>query len=208
MCLERIAATVPFRHFQLPQLCCLLFYFASSPKHPPIWLKVINWRYVWFIGTKIGNRNAPIYLCIFLQAAERSIRFYHGLNKKTDIKLIQEEIERLKNQISNNSKFEDLSSEKSSGNVFEWKNVITNPGRKALIIGIVLALLNHISGNFALINYAGTIFKESGSVFGTNESAIIVAIILCLSTILSPLFINRLGRRVCFNCKPENSTRE
>lgn len=131
-----------------------------------------------------------------LEAADRSIRFYHGLNKKTDIKLIQEEIERLKSQISSDSKFADFSKEKSADHAFEWKNVITNPGRKALIIGIVLALLNHISGNFALINYAGTIFKESGSVLEANESAIIVAMILCLSTFLSPLFISRLGRRV------------
>lgn len=81
------------------------------------------------------------------------------MNKKTDVKLIQEEIERLKNQIGNYSKFDDWSSDKPAGKMVEWKNIITNPGRKALIIGVVLALLNHVSGNFSLINYAGTIFK-------------------------------------------------
>lgn len=118
------------------------------------------------------------------------------MNKKSDTKLIQEEIERLKNQIGKFSKFDDGSSEKMADNSFKWKNLISNPGRKALIIGVVLALLNHISGNFALINYAGTIFKESGSIISENESALVVAVILCFTTLISPLFINRFGRRV------------
>lgn len=112
--------------------------------------------------------------------------------------MIQDEIERFENQIGDHSKVNDCSSEKMPGNTLKWQNLSSNPGRKALIIGVVLALLNHISGNFALINYAGTIFKESGSIISENESALVVGAILCFSTLVSPLFINRLGRRVSF----------
>lgn len=53
------------------------------------------------------------------------------------------------------------------------RDLITNPGRKAMVIGIVLAALNHITGSYALLSYTATIFKESGSLITPNESALV-----------------------------------
>lgn len=135
---------------------------------------------------------------LFLQEAEKSIQFYHNLNEITDIELIEEKIIQLKIQIGSSAKIDDRSAEsvKSVGKLVKWKDLILNPGRRALIIGIVLALLNHISGNFALINYAATIFKEAGSIISENESAMIIGIILCIGTFLSPFYMDTVSRKV------------
>ena len=99
---------------------------------------------------------------------------------------MEAEIDRLMRQIGDVN---------SSKNLVKWSDLIRNPGKKALIIGIVLGVLNHFSGNYALISYTATIFQESGSVMSPNESALIVAIIQCFSSCLVPILVERCGRK-------------
>lgn len=75
-------------------------------------------------------------------------------------------------------------------------DLLRNPGRKAIIIGIVLAALNHITGSYALISYTATIFKESGSMISPNESALVVGVIQLIGTFVVPVLIERSGRKV------------
>lgn len=78
----------------------------------------------------------------------------------------------------------------------EWSEVLRNPGRKALVIGVFLAALENFSGSFALLNYTATIFDESGSVMSSNESALFVSIIQFVGAIIMPFLVDRTGRKV------------
>lgn len=106
--------------------------------------------------------------------------------------LIDLEIEKLKRQIESTNatgkttKCSDLA-----------KSLTRNPGKKAMTIGIILAVLNHFSGNFALVSYTANIFQEAGSVLSPNLSALIVAVIQFFASCLVPVFVERTGRKVC-----------
>lgn len=55
--------------------------------------------------------------------------------------------------------------------------------------------VNQFSGTFALVNYAATIFKESGSNFDPNLSAITLACLQICGTYCTSLIIDRVGRK-------------
>lgn len=73
-----------------------------------------------------------------------------------------------------------------------------NPGRKALTIGVVLALANHFSGSFAIITYAAEIFQATGSIFTENQSALIIAAIQLCGTCSLPFLVERVGRKAMY----------
>lgn len=76
-------------------------------------------------------------VCSLSQEAEKSIRFYQNMQKNQDYELLQLEINKLK------SAFDNSKSEKPNDvNSFKWSELTSNPGRKAMIIGIVLMVLN------------------------------------------------------------------
>lgn len=80
----------------------------------------------------------------------------------------------------------------------KFTDLTTNPGRKALIIGIVLALANHFSGSFAIITYAAEIFQATGSIFTENQSALVIAAIQLCGTCTLPFLVERIGRKALF----------
>lgn len=87
-----------------------------------------------------------------------------------DQKYVDIEIERMRSTLQSTEK-------KHTSQGFKWSDFAVNPGRKALIIGIVLAALNHITGSYALLNYTSLIFEASGSIMSANESSLIVGVI-------------------------------
>lgn len=107
-----------------------------------------------------------------------------------DRRLIDMEIERLRSTLTNTEQIN--SSERS----FKWSDFLTNPGRKALIIGVVLAALNNISGSYALLSYTAKIFEASGSVVSPNESALVVGVIQLIGTFIVPVITDKMGRKV------------
>lgn len=76
------------------------------------------------------------------------------------------------------------------------KLLARNPGKKAMIVGIVLAILTHFSGNFVFMDYTASIFRSVGSLFAPNQSALIVASIQFVGTCTVPFLIDRAGRKV------------
>lgn len=56
--------------------------------------------------------------------------------------------------------------------------------------------LNESCGCFTMINYTATIFKYSGSIIAPKLSAIIVAAIQLVGTLVSTQLVDRLGRKV------------
>lgn len=64
-------------------------------------------------------------------------------------------------------------SEKCDDNELKWSDLATNPGKKAMIIGIVLAALNQLCGCFAMLQ----VFFSVDFFF--TENAIITEIKIC-----------------------------
>lgn len=86
----------------------------------------------------------------------------------------------------------------STGQRIKLSDLTTNPGRKVMIIGVVLALANHFSGSFAIITYAAEIFQSTGSIFSENESALIIAAIQLCGTCTLPFLVERIGRKALY----------
>lgn len=78
----------------------------------------------------------------------------------------------------------------------QWSDLLYNPGRKAMIIGIFLGALNHLSGSFALISYSANIFEAAGSALSSNESALVIGIIQFIGTTMVPFLVEHTGRKV------------
>lgn len=57
-------------------------------------------------------------------------------------------------------------------------------------------LVNGFSGAFTLINYAATVFRESGSDIDPNTSAIAVGALQICGTLCTIALIDRLGRKI------------
>lgn len=106
-------------------------------------------------------------------------------------KIIDAEVDRLRQQIGDQS-----DSTKKSLKWSELMRLVSrNPGKKALIISIVLSMLTHFSGNFVLITYTANIFNMAGSVLHPNESALIVAGVQFVATCMVTVLIERAGRK-------------
>lgn len=103
--------------------------------------------------------------------------------------MVKAEIEKLENLIGTKTN-------ESSKRSWKWADLTINPGRKALTIGIVLAVLGHISGSFAIINYTATIFKHSGSILSANESALVIGIVQLVGVVVMMPLVERVGRKV------------
>lgn len=104
--------------------------------------------------------------------------------------MVEEKIAELRKQIVNSIE------KRTIGSAGKWSDFRKNPGRKALIIGVALASLVQMSGAYAIMAYAGTIFQGSGSIMSTNGSALFVAVVQFVGTSLLPLLVERLGRKV------------
>lgn len=81
-------------------------------------------------------------------------------------------------------------------NAFSWSDLITNPGRKAFMIGMGLAMLSTFCGVSALICYTSTVFQEAGSTMSPNMSSIIVGTIQLFGSFITINLVDRAGRRV------------
>lgn len=102
-----------------------------------------------------------------LQEAEKSIRFYQSLTGKDgDFERLQSEINKLKSTIGNTKL------ENHNGNPLKWSvvEITSEPDRKAMKIGLVLAAINQLCGCFAMLQYTANIFKEAGSSMSPNIS--------------------------------------
>lgn len=81
-------------------------------------------------------------------------------------------------------------------NVFKWCDLVHGRGRKAMMIGIVLASIQQLCGCFAMLQYTVSIFEQSGSAMSPNMSAIVVAAIQVLGSYFATFLVDRAGRKV------------
>lgn len=91
-----------------------------------------------------------------------------------------------------------VTEEKTNENTFKWSDLTVAPGKKAMLIGLVLALLNQFCGCFAMLNYTAKIFEDAGSSMSPNTAAIVVGIIQIIGSYMPTLLVDRAGRKVNF----------
>ncbi len=75
-------------------------------------------------------------------------------------------------------------------------SIDTPVARKAILLGVALLALKQFTGSTAMVNYAGEIFKVSGSNVDPNLSAIIIGVIQVIATFTPTLLVDRAGRKV------------
>lgn len=85
---------------------------------------------------------------------------------------------------------------KDNQNSFKWSDLMSRPGKKAMIIGIVLVSLNQFSGCFAMLNYSATIFKEAESTLSPNVAAIVISVIQLFGACAALFLVDKAGRKV------------
>lgn len=84
-----------------------------------------------------------------------------------------------------------------------WRELLTSPVRKLLLIGIALAVLQQGSGINILFNYAQEVYHSAG--YGLNDilfNIVITGAINLLFTLVAMLMVDRVGRRrlMIFGC--------
>lgn len=126
---------------------------------------------------------------MILKEAEKSIRFYRNINDGMDNDLVQDELNRLKTAVGNLSGVVKKSS-------LKWSDITTGIGRKAMTIGIVLALLARCSGLMVLLTYTANIFKDAGSNLSPNMATIVVGVIQLIGSYAATFLVDRAGRKV------------
>lgn len=149
----------------------------------------------WRIMLGVEFIPAILYL-IALFFVPKSIRWLIMNNKVSDAKKVIKSISTNTN-IDNEIKEIQLSiSSESNENKFNFK-VLFNPiFNKILIIGIVIAILQQITGINSVFFYAPMIFEQTG--IGTNASfsqAILIGVINIIFTVLAISLIDKIGRR-------------
>ncbi|CAO1407792.1 unnamed protein product [Diamesa hyperborea] len=122
--------------------------------------------------------------------AEKSLKFLRGCKSSAETpEFVKNELLELSKKISENSN-------ENESSVLEKLKSSTN--KKALKIGVVLVLVNQLSGCFALINYTAEIFMESGSSLSPNMSAIVVGIIQLAGSCISTVVVDRVSRKILY----------
>jgi len=84
-----------------------------------------------------------------------------------------------------------------------WRELISFPGRRLLLIGAALAVLQQGSGINILFNYAEEVYRSAG--YGVNDilfNIVITGTTNLLFTLVAMLLVDRLGRRrlMIFGC--------
>lgn len=69
---------------------------------------------------------------------------------------------------------------------------------KALTITMALVAFQQLSGIGAVLSYAESIFEDAGSSLPTEISAIIIGAVQFVASFTTPLFVDRLGRKILF----------
>lgn len=127
-----------------------------------------------------------------LQEAEKAICFYRNIEwqSKEEFGLLKGEMDKLKSSTNTSTNGKD------PVETVTWREFTTPIARKAIFIGVTLLALKQFSGLYAMLNYAGHIFKESGSFIDPNLCSIIIGVIQLIGTYVPTLLVDRAGRKV------------
>ncbi|XP_050357619.1 facilitated trehalose transporter Tret1-like isoform X1 [Nymphalis io] len=84
----------------------------------------------------------------------------------------------------------------NSTNKKDWIELVTlRSNRRALLIVVVINILQHGSGIFAVISFSGSIFEMSGSSIGSDISMLIIGFFQLIGSTTAPFFVEKNGRK-------------
>lgn len=147
---------------------------------------------IFFLGS-ILLPDTPRFLLLRgnREAAEKSLRFYAGCTSRaadsTDQRFAAEWT-KLETFVSHQQSITDTK--------VHFSDFCTPEAIRGMLIGSALMVLNIMSGALLLLNYASTIFSQSGSDMDPNTSAIIMITVQLAGTYVATFLIDRVGRRV------------
>ncbi|KAG4077354.1 hypothetical protein HA402_009755 [Bradysia odoriphaga] len=146
-----------------------------------------------FFGLFSFFPETPIFLMRQnkIDETEKSLQFYRNVRIEKS-NYIKNEIQKLKNAVRGND------TEETTDRSLKLSDFTMKPGRNALIIAAVLALLNQLSGITTMISYTATIFAAAGSTVSPNTSAMIVGILQLIGTLAVTQLVDRFGRRFLY----------
>ncbi|XP_001602903.1 facilitated trehalose transporter Tret1 isoform X1 [Nasonia vitripennis] len=165
----------------------ILLAFATGPFMPYKAFGVFSMAFpLVFMLTFYFMPETPVYLVRKrrIDEAGRSLMFLKGNNKV----LVDQELSRLQTQITDSEhpdakvRFLDLFRDRATF--------------KGMIIAFGLLGGQQLCGIFAMISYAETIFKMSGSSLSPDHAAIIIGAIQVFGSYLSTVLMERAGRRL------------
>ena len=146
-----------------------------------------GWRYMFLAGTipAVGLLIGMIFL-------PESPRFIYGKGKIEQAFLILQQIHG-KNSLHELNDIQKNSTQQAGS----WKMLFDPFIRKALVIGVGLAVIQQITGINTIIYYAPTIFNMAGYIGPTNAILATsgVGLVFVLSTIVALPLLDTLGRR-------------
>lgn len=145
---------------------------------------------VLFVVLFIGIPESPQYLlaCKRNAAAERSLRFYRNC-RRPDTTYESHFSAEL-------NKLTAIAVQNAARPALRFADFVTPSALRAMSIGPFLMAINQMSGAFAISNYAETIFKQTGSTFDPQWSAIVMAASQVIGCYVASQLIDRMGRRM------------
>lgn len=152
----------------------------------------LNWSHLAFFGAALP---VPFFLLMLL--TPETPRWFVSKGRPEDARKALQWL-RGKN-LNIDKEMRDLTrtqadSDRTSGNAF--MQLFSYKYKAAILISLGLMLFQQLSGINAVIFYAASIFKMSGSTVDENLSSIIIGVVNFISTFLATAIIDRLGRKM------------
>uniref|UniRef100_A0A182RJE2 Major facilitator superfamily (MFS) profile domain-containing protein n=1 Tax=Anopheles funestus TaxID=62324 RepID=A0A182RJE2_ANOFN len=180
--------------------CCVgveLAYLAGAFLH----YHTIPWVSVgiplFFLGSFCFLPETPSHLARMqkLEAAEQSLRFFRGIRSEKDTAGEDEYIREL--QLLQRMHSGQTLAKDPTG-VLSWSDFMSRHARRAMLICVTLMALNQFCGCFYMMNYAQSVFAESGSVLSVpaSLSVIVVGLIQLIGCYVCTLLVDRIGRKI------------
>ena len=149
----------------------------------------------WRIMLGVEFIPAILYL-IALFFVPKSVRWLIMNNKVSEAKKVIKSLSTSTNIDDEIKEIQFSLSTETNENKFNYKELFNPIFNKILIIGIVIAILQQITGINSVFFYAPMIFEQTG--IGTNASfsqAILIGVINIIFTVLAISLIDKIGRR-------------
>lgn len=149
------------------------------------------WR--WMLGLEIIPATCFFFL---LMLVPESPRFLALSGQKEKAKQVLEQLHGKEQMLIEMTEIENNKSQKQASLLESINQLFSKKMRLVLVIGLVVAISQQITGVNAIYFYAPSIFEQSG--VGTNaafEQAIWVGIINVVFTVVAMLLIDKLGRK-------------
>lgn len=155
---------------------------------PPEWDITTSWR--WMLG--LGIIPGVLFMILLFTVPESP----RWLQKQGDSSRALRVLERLNGPTEAKAQLEEIneSIKRETGSLA----ALFRPGfRIALVVGVVLGILQQVTGINAIMYYAPSIFQNTGA--GTNAQlteTVIIGLVNLVFTIISLWLIDRVGRKV------------